>query len=272
MIATDLDGTLLASTGRISARNLDALHELGERGIVRVVATGRSAFSARHVLPADASIDYLVVSSGAGIIEWRSGEYVHTTTLDPERTAEAATVLAALGLDFMVHEPIPHNHRFGYHRGRGCTDFERRVALYLEHCAEQRGPWNRASCQLLAVHEGADAIVVDVQRRLPDFTVLRATSPLDRRSIWIEVFPSTVSKSQACAWIAERHGLGREATVAVGNDTNDLDLLRWAGRAFVVADAHASLLSEFMAVAAADADGFAEVVALAEARAWLGAP
>jgi hypothetical protein len=102
----------------------------------------------------------------------------------------------------------------------------------------------------------------DVARRLPEFTVLRATSPLDRRSVWIEVFPQAVSKSQACAWIAERHALDDRATIAIGNDTNDLDLLRWAGRAFVVADAHEILLPEFVAVAAVDDDGFAAVAAL----------
>lgn len=266
MMATDLDGTLLGAGGRLGARNLAALRRLGERGVVRVVATGRSAFSARRVLPPNAPIDYLVVSSGAGIIDWRRGRYVRTLELDPPRTAEAAAVLAALGLDFMVHEPIPDNHRFVFQRGRGCADFERRVALYAEHCAPARGPWARAACQLLAVHEGDEAMVAEVERRLPGLTVLRATSPIDGRSVWIEVFPAAVSKSQACAFIARRHALAPAQVVAIGNDTNDVDLLRWAGRAFVVADAHASLRGRFEAVAAADEDGFAEAAAHALAQ------
>jgi hypothetical protein len=262
MIATDLDGTLLGSAGRVSAGNLDALHRLGAHGVVRVVATGRSAFSARRVLTRETPIDYLVVSSGAGIIDWRTGEYLRASNLTQPQTADAAHVLAELGLDFMVHHPIPDNHRFVFRRAAGCPDFERRIALYREHCTEGRGPWTQSACQLLAVHDSARIMADDVARRLPAFTVLRATSPLDRRSVWIEVFPQAVSKSQACAWIAERHALDFQATIAIGNDTNDLDLLRWAGRAFVVADAHETLLPEFVAVAAVDDDGFADVAAL----------
>ncbi len=261
MIATDLDGTLLGSGGAPSDRNLESLRQLGERGVVRVVATGRSAFSARRVVTPQTPIDYLVVSSGAGIIDWQSGEYLRTAQLEADQTAAAAAVLVELGLDFMVHEPIPSNHRFGFRRAVGQADFERRIALYAEHCAEAPGPWRDGACQLLAVADGAASRFEEVRRRLPDFTVLRATSPLDRTSEWIEVFPAHVSKSQACAWLAERHGVSADATVAIGNDTNDVDLLRWAGRAFVVADAHPSLIGEFERVSTADGHGFADAAA-----------
>jgi hydroxymethylpyrimidine pyrophosphatase-like HAD family hydrolase len=266
MIATDLDGTLLGSHGRVGARSLEALRRLGDEGVLRVVATGRSAFSARRVLPLDLPIDYLVVSSGAGIIDWSTGEYLRTWSLTAAQTAAAVAVLVEFGLDFMVHEPIPENHRFAFRRAGGWPDFERRVALYEGHCI----PWSEAvpplSCQLLAVHGPEQSPLAEIAARLPEFTVLRTTSPLDHTSVWIELFPHEVSKSQACAWIAARHGIVAADVVAVGNDTNDLDLLRWAGRGLVVGNAHPSLRSEFAAVAEHDADGFAEAAALCRPR------
>jgi hydroxymethylpyrimidine pyrophosphatase-like HAD family hydrolase len=42
LVATDLDGTFLRNDRTISKRNLDALHQLGDRGILRVAATGRN--------------------------------------------------------------------------------------------------------------------------------------------------------------------------------------------------------------------------------------
>lgn len=261
MIATDLDGTLLGSDGRIGARNLEALDELGRRGVLRVVATGRSAFSARRVLAPDVPLDYLVVSSGAGIIDWTTGEYVQTRSLPAAQIVEAVDVLERLELDFMVHEPIPDNHRFAFRRVRGCDDFERRVALYEAHCV----PWSSAvpplACQLLAVHGPGRDLHGQVAARLPELTVLRTTSPLDDTSVWIELFPREVSKSQACVWIAARHGIAVADVVAVGNDTNDLDLLRWAGRGFVVGNGHPSLRAEFREVPAHDASGFAQAAA-----------
>ena len=264
LIATDLDGTLLGPDRSISAANLAALHALGERGVVRVVATGRSGYSAHQVLPSSTPIDYLVVSSGAGIIRWSDGEYLHTQGLRRDQTVAAAEAFVALQVDFMVHDPIPDNHRFRFRRAQGCADFERRVARY-DAFATEHGPadgWSIEACQLVAVHDpDRDDVLPEVETRLSDLTVVRTTSPLDHGSVWIEVFPATVSKSQACAWIAERHGLTPADAAAVGNDTNDLDMLHWAGQSFVVANAHASLLDAFAPVADHADDGFADAVA-----------
>ena len=71
-IITDLDGTILPSGGTISPQTLHALQTVGNRSIVRIVATGRTLFAARKFLTDDFPIDYLVFSSGAGIMEWKN--------------------------------------------------------------------------------------------------------------------------------------------------------------------------------------------------------
>ena len=267
LMATDLDGTLLGPAGAISARNLASLRKLGDQGVVRVIATGRSGFSALKVLPRDLPIDYLIVSSGAGVIDWKTRTYLRTIDMEPSQSADAAEALCSMGLDFMVHDPMPDNHRFVFHRAVGCADFERRVALYDGHAVSGAGPWAQKASQLLAVH-GPDSVHVEaVAASLPTHTVLRTTSPLDHASVWIEIFPAAVSKAQGCAWVAARHGLSAADAVAVGNDTNDLDMLRWAHRGVVVRNAHPSLLTEFEAVSAYDHDGFSDAAALEPMRA-----
>ena len=266
LIATDLDGTLLGPDGVISETNLDALRALGARGVVRVVATGRSGYSALRVLPRATPIDFLVVSSGAGIMQWPSRSYLHTQGLRGEQTAAAASTFAELDVDFMVHDPIPENHRFGFVRARACVDFERRVARYeafaVDRTSAQADTWHREACQLVAVHERQrDDVLPQVRARLPDLTVVRTTSPLDHDSVWIEVFPASVSKSQACAWLAARHDMGPADVAAIGNDTNDLDMLHWAGRSFAVGNAHPALHGAFERVAGHADDGFADAVA-----------
>ena len=67
LFATDLDGTLLRDDKSISRDDWKSLHLLGEKGIVRVAATGRSMFKVKQVLPKDTPVDYIVFSSGAGI-------------------------------------------------------------------------------------------------------------------------------------------------------------------------------------------------------------
>ena len=57
IVVSDLDGTLLDSSARLSPRNRSTLQSLGDQGVVRVVATGRSLHSARLVLDDGFPID-----------------------------------------------------------------------------------------------------------------------------------------------------------------------------------------------------------------------
>lgn len=265
MLVTDLDGTLTRPDGTIGARNLEALRALGQAGVPRVVATGRSAFGARRVLPADFPIDYLVFSSGAGVIDWRTGELLVCHHMRAEDIASIGRALLGMNVDFMVHKPIPGNHEFVYwETGRENPDFKRRRERHAAYCR----PWDGKT----AIAEASQFIVVDptprssalyerVRASLAAFNVFRATSPLDGLSAWIEIFPPSVSKALACEWVAARLGVAREKVLAVGNDYNDIDLLDWAGMPFVVANAPDELRAAYPSVAASADDGVAEAIA-----------
>lgn len=248
MIVSDLDGTLLSPEQGFRAPDLAGLVRCGDAGIVRVVATGRTLYSARRVLPSDFPIDYLAFSSGAGILDWRTGKLLQARALTAAEVEDAVRVLHRCGVSFMVHEPIPENHRFRYHdAGCGSTDFRRRCELYREFAipfeigTDSLGP----ACQALAIAP-PDAVQPEtVQRALPGLSVIRATSPLDGQSVWIEVFPQGVSKGSAAAWLAAELGLARETTLGLGNDYNDLGLLEWTAHSYVVANAPAALRARY---------------------------
>ncbi len=265
LFVTDLDGTLLRSDRTFAAADLAALRRLGEHGVVRVVATGRSLFSFDKVRAPELPLDYLVFSTGAGLAELPSGRIVRASSLDPAEVSRACEVLRALALDFMVQRPIPEAHAFGFHAsGRPNPDFDRRIALYerfafpLDSNAAGFGP----ATQLIAIvpPEGPPETLPAVRRLLPELTVIRSTSPLDHRSTWIEIFPASVSKSRTTGWLADRLGIPQTRTVAVGNDYNDLDLLDWSATRFVTANAPPDLRDRYPVVASHDEGGVSQAV------------
>lgn len=264
MVVTDLDGTLLGSDRQLSAADRQTLVRLGRLGITRVVATGRSLFSARRVIDESFPIDFLAHTSGAGIVSWPAQRELRVQHMTATAAAELAAALIARELDFMLHHAIPDNHRFYLHRaGRANADFERRVQLYESHAEPLHMPWasREPMCQALVIDPAPSASCFFMLRdALPAFQVIRTTSPLDGSSTWIEIFPAGVSKADAAAWLREREGRGNELRVAIGNDFNDLDLLDWAERAFVVSNAPAELRQRFATVASNDAGGFSEAV------------
>ncbi|HEY5809565.1 MAG TPA: HAD family hydrolase [Povalibacter sp.] len=257
MLVCDLDGTLIMRGEPFDLRDVQKLHALGAAGAVRVIATGRALATAKRVIPAEFPIDYLIFSTGAGILDWRSQELLVSHTMRPDEAELAVRIFLAHDLDFMIHAPIPDQHIFHFHRsGNPNPDFERRLARYAaDGRVFERSAARSPASQLLAVAPGSDPTVLfeRLWRQLPGLSLIRATSPLDDQSMWIEAFAPGVSKSQAAAWIARTRDIARENTWAIGNDYNDWDLLRWAGRATVVQNAPAVMRAEFTTVSSMNA-------------------
>ena len=212
MVVTDLDGTLLDGHSRLSERNRRMLDRLGRAGVVRVLATGRNLYSARRVIDEEFPIDYLIFSSGAAIAAWPSGEMLRAHHMASHQARLAAGVLMELGLDFMLHAPVPENHRFFYWRaGQPNPDFERRYQRYVEYAREWPDPLpeNLQASQLLAI-EPADtpSRQDELERRLPGLEVIRATSPLDHASALAGDF-STGSREGARGGVGPQPRRGR---------------------------------------------------------------
>lgn len=268
LFVSDFDGTLFRSDRTIALRDLKALQILGELGIVRVIATGRSLYSLKKVNYRDFPVDYIIFSTGAGILALPGHDMIKTAHMTSEDIQYAVTVLNELELDFMIHQPIPDNHRFLYHSTRFFNpDFSRRLRLYREHCC----PFDDAivfhdeyrASQLVAIispERFTKKLLETIQSRMKTLNVIRATSPLDGKSVWIEIFPGEVSKSSATAWLSRQLGIRSENVLMVGNDYNDMDLLEWCGQGFVVGNAPAELKAKYATVASNDNHGVDEAI------------
>ncbi len=267
MVITDLDGTLLHSDRTISTGNLATLNSLGRQQVLRVIATGRSLYSARKVIPVSFPLDYLIFSSGAGIMDWRTQCLLCTHDLSASEILLATQFFLETEIDFMLHQQIPDNHHFWYHTaGNHNPDFVRRCQLYqifstpLQYASSETLP--EKACQFVGILPKQEKFIQyeHAKTSLRTLKVIRATSPLDGQSLWIEIFPKTVSKSLAGAWLASQHNINHAEILALGNDYNDLDLLRWAGTSIVVSSAPPDLTQCYCTVGTNDEDGFSQAI------------
>jgi len=270
IVVSDLDGTLIDSKQQLSAADRQSLWELGERGVVRVVATGRSLFSALRVVTSDWPIDFLVHASGAGITHWSSRELVKVEHMPAPLALELARRLRARGLDFMLHRAVPENHCCYWHRSTPANrDFDRRLELYAGYMQPLPRPLEirEPMCQAIVIDPApSPGSYPQLLRELARFSVIRTTSPLDGSATWIEVFPPGVRKSAAARWLLENRAAPSTRSLAVGNDFNDVDLLDWADLSCVVGNAPAELCARYRNVPPNDASGFSEAVSWALAE------
>lgn len=239
LFATDFDGTLFRSDRTLCGADLEALAELRAGGTVTVLATGRSPFSfQRAVGGIPLPFDWRIHSSGSGMIG-SGGEVVANSGLSPSDVLAVRMFLEDRGFDYSVQGPFPDSHLLYHGSMAPHPDHIRRREFYSGHVSHIDGLSGQASQFVVYIEPRvAAAAEAEITEALgSSFQVVRTTSPLDHSTLWIEIFPRGVHKGAAMLALAERLGIPRTATAALGNDWNDRLLLECAGTAFVVADA-----------------------------------
>ncbi len=266
IIFTDLDGTLLNSERTVTSPNFNCLEKLGQHKIYRVIATGRSLFSFEKVISSGFPADFLIFSTGAGIIDLNTKKLLHSSSLKRTDITYISNYLIDQKADFMVHHTVPDNHYFTYYGDTTTdTDFTRRLQIYQDYARK----YDSASC---LPHESAQIIAVfpddlsrfnAVKKNLNGYQVTRTTSPLDGKSIWMEIYPHNVSKGRSAKWLCDYLQINQSESFGIGNDFNDISLLDFTEHSYIVANGPVELQRKYRSTRSNNEDGFCQAVNMA---------
>lgn len=269
LVATDLDGTFLRNDRSISKANLLALDELGKKGILRVVATGRNLRKAREVLGDDIPFDYVVFSSGAGVFNWKTKQHIYHQNIIESSAQKLLSHFIRKGESFHAFFPVPENHQHYYYRGTEPSEEFERYFTFNQYFAEELNtdalPQTEL-CQFLVIikenEKHFNELKTEIEALCPEIRVVRTSSPITKGYIWIEVFHRLVSKGNGVLEVCRRHNIDPKQTMAIGNDYNDFDLLAFARHSFLTANAPHEIKNRFPLLPSNEEDAFARAVEL----------
>lgn len=249
LLATDLDGTIHSRDKGFNSEDIETLGHLGEEGICRVIATGRTFQSALSVLPENFPIDYLVFSSGAGIYDWQNKKLLKTTNLGYEHAQMITEILNRYDIEYTVHHPIPDNHIFFHSVSPDPhPDFERYIDFNQVHAIPEENKLSSEDYSQILAFVPDMEIFEEIKSYFKDVKTIRATSPIDGESIWMECFHKDVSKANGVIWICNQLHINPSDVVAIGNDYNDLDMLQHFTSTYVVDNAPMDLKGKFSVI------------------------
>lgn len=267
LVATDLDGTFLKNDKSISKENLDTLKSLGEKGILRVVATGRNLQKTQEVIASQVPFDYIVFSSGAGVYDWKNGKLLFYQNLNKLIVQQLSEYLVARDLNFHLFKPVPENFKCWYFRGSvPCSEFERYFDYHQSYSEELLTNQNIDSeaCQFLVVFpndpDRFHLLKEDIQKKFPEVKVVRTSSPLETDYIWMEIFHHSVSKGNGVRFLCDWLNIGHEYTLGIGNDFNDMDLLEFTNFSYIVENGPNELKELFLPARSNEDSAFARAV------------
>lgn len=243
LVVTDLDGTLWASgsDGAPHARTIAAWKELDRRGIPVLVATGRRVTSTREPLAALGLAPPAVVLNGALGLDLGTGARFHRRQY---RAADAARVLAAFRdakLEPCVY--VEHSDFDVYIAERPSTSAEHLRALgsraRTADLDEIVASVPVLSFGVFGQEETAIARAVEALTGAADPRVTIG----DFGGYGVTVAPIGLSKWVGVLAYCELSGIDPDQVLAIGDGSNDRELLANAAIALVPEDAHEEAVS-----------------------------
>jgi Cof subfamily protein (haloacid dehalogenase superfamily) len=237
LIATDLDGTLLAPDATVSPRTRAALAAAQARGIQIVVCTARPVRWMRG-LAEEGGIDGVAVCANGAVL-WDLGAetLVGSFPIPRETASEVVARLRALmpggawaieTVDHFGHEP---GYRVRWPVPDDATVDHIEVLLATPPVKLLMRPDREHDAQAFA--ERARAEVAE----LVELTYSDASASL------LEMSATGVSKGSGLASLCAARGIEPAQTIAFGDMPNDLPMLTWAGRSYAMANGHPEVIA-----------------------------
>jgi Cof subfamily protein (haloacid dehalogenase superfamily) len=264
MFVSDYDGTLARNDSKVSPETIEEFVRIGKLGVIRGIATGRSLFSFESVVDKDFPIDYLICSSGIGIYDWKKRILLHKSEISHIQTQEIYNFLIERNYDFMVQLPVPDNHFFHhFYSGKNINeDFSARIKNYEINGLRPILECPATSSQFVIICNEEKEHYKIIKERFTGLNIVKATSPLDGKSVWIEILPDKTSKASGIDFIRERMKIVKNDIIVVGNDYYDLDMLNYvkSSNSFIVDNSPEDMKQKYNVIGSNENDGVAELI------------
>lgn len=232
LIAIDMDGTLLNEDCDIPAENLQAMKDAAQAEISLAIVSGRVPEDISYFLSDAGLTDCLVLGLNGGYwLNRPHGEVLHASYMDDASTQECIRILEKEKVTYSVfgrsHVAISRPFATGKELEYWGTHLKRKGNILYTYGM-------KGIQELRAI--GTNKIVYidreDTSRLLKIKELIGEIPGVEVTSSWsnnIEIMPKGIHKGSALAELAKNLGLVPGQVMAIGDNDNDIPMLKWAG-------------------------------------------
>ncbi len=236
LLAFDLDGTLLNDKKELPEENLQALREAAARGMIPVPATGRILRGIPEEIKTLPFIRYYILSNGAAVFDTKEQKTLYRADIPLELALRVYDYLDTLPVLYDCYQDeIGWMSREMYERCGPYFAQEPEILKLVERLRipveDFKGTLRRSGRPLQKMQmfflprdqEERQRQLRLIPRRFPE---LLATTSVSNN---IELNSVAANKGQAMLALAAALGISPEETLAFGDGSNDMSMLRAAG-------------------------------------------
>lgn len=258
LISIDIDGTLLNSYNKITQRTYDCLVKASNKGVVIVLSSARPLNIILKLINKarlTSYINFVVGVNGAFIYDIQDSRLLLSTYLSYDDILYITSKL----------EKNCTYYCFSNSEIYVVDDFISKYCFYESELFEI--PINRLSLNDLASKSITKITIPDdcksIISKLNSISINLSSkyNVMQTGKNYIEIFDKNCSKGLALKFIAEKFNFSKESIIAIGDQKNDIDMIKYAGLGVAMENAseelkmHARLFTK-----SNDNDGVAEII------------
>ena len=259
LMAIDLDGTLLNSSGEVSEKTKMALKKAMDNGIEIVLASGRTIESIENIANELGTNKYLISGNGAAVYDIQSKEVIYSKFLSKEQVLKIAEICEENSIHYNVYtekEIIAKNLSYNvlyYHKENLKKPENRRTYInivpnmieYIKNlenenflkitiCDEDAKIFNGIIKKIKALDK-FDVLDVEYMSRK---RIKFGTEEVLVEYYYTEITNENVNKWTAIEFLMEKLGLKSEEIIAIGDNFNDREMIEKSGLCIVMGNSN----------------------------------
>lgn len=252
LLASDLDGTIIFNN-QITTKDLEAVKKLKQNNIDFAICTGKTYSMTKDICD-KLMPEYGIFGNGTQIIKLKTGEEIIKNTLSSEQ-AKACIKLAQkqnLHIHLYIDNAIIAEKTMKYMAYRNSILYKNQMQFKtvesLETYIEEQKP------NILKFVISGDKDLIHTKREIEERQNLTAIQIkkygeyrdkiVGKDYEYLDIVPKNVTKYQALKQLCDYLNISLKETMTVGDNINDIDMIRYAGIGVAVGNSYEEVKKE----------------------------
>ena len=275
LIASDLDGTIIDKNNNICQDNLKAIEKINSKKIPFVVCTGKT-YSVFKCLCSTFSASYGIFGNGTSIINLKTGEKIYENLLNPSTVEKCIEFAKENHLhvhiytnNYIITEELLYLDLRNYKLQKNhIYNNELKFKIVPDLLKYIKNKILHVSNVVISGTSPLDDIRNDILSNL-DVEVLNIKkygkykdNIINKEYEYLDIIPKNVNKDTALSFLSNYLNINKSEILAIGDNLNDLNLVKNAGIGVAVNNAYIELknIAKYTTNTPVEKGAFAEAI------------
>lgn len=257
LIAIDLDGTMITKDHRITDENMKAVKKLVDRDVKVVISTGRAYDSAKKFverLGLTTVNDYVIAYQGCKLYRPFNDEKVFEIGISNELVQEIIEFVKGYNVGLVMYEDTK---LFSQQHHETIATYINSIEMPLSDIKFDINNSNITKVITVGERDELEKMVAEIPEHLKE-----NTNNFFSHSNLYEFISKNANKGLALEKLCDILGIDMKDTVAIGDNGNDIELVKMAGFGVAMSNAYEGLkeVADYITVKDNNNSGVAEVI------------